>query len=364
MANKYVKLRSKERKFSQQNKGLTREEAKLVAIEKQIAMREQSHATSKERIDAKKLARQKKAAAEAEAREARRLEMEAAKKLARQKAEEEKAAKRKEREERHAQAQAKAAEEEAARKAAEEEAARKAAKEAAAKKAAEETAAKKAAEEEAAKKAAEEAAAKKAAEEEAARKAAEEEAARKAAEEAAAKKAAEEEAARKAAEEEAARKAAEEEAARKAAETEAEAQAAVEVYKRLRKLTKAEVIRQCKIAGKGADEAITTFKEMEKKIEDLNAEIKAAKTPKDADEAVRASFNAKRAALRKEREKCERERVIASARALSLEKVGDEYTLVARYITGEEDLSFRKTERLQPVDPDLREKALPLFERL
>ena len=337
MANKYVKLRSKERKFSQQNKGLTREEAKLVAIEKQIAMREQSHATSKERIDAKKLARQKKAAAEAEAREARRLEMEAAKKLARQKAEEEKAAKRKEREERHAQAQAKAAEEEAARKAAEEEAARKAAKEAAAKKAAEETAAKKAAEEEAAK---------------------------KAAEEAAAKKAAEEEAARKAAEEEAARKAAEEEAARKAAETEAEAQAAVEVYKRLRKLTKAEVIRQCKIAGKGADEAITTFKEMEKKIEDLNAEIKAAKTPKDADEAVRASFNAKRAALRKEREKCERERVIASARALSLEKVGDEYTLVARYITGEEDLSFRKTERLQPVDPDLREKALPLFERL
>ena len=103
---------------------------------------------------------------------------------------------------------------------------------------------------------------------------------------------------------------------------------------------------------------------MEKKIEDLNAEIKAAKTPKDADEAVRASFNAKRAALRKEREKCERERVIASARALSLEKVGDEYTLVARYITGEEDLSFRKTERLQPVDPDLREKALPLFERL
>ena len=319
MANKYVKLRSKERKFSQQNKGLTREEAKLVAIEKQIAMREQSHATSKERIDAKKLARQKKAAAEAEAREARRLEMEEAKKLARQKAEEEKAAKRREREERHAQAQAKAAEEAAA------------------------------------KKAAEEAAAKKAAEEAAAKKAAEEEAARKAAEEAAA---------RKAAEEEADRKAAEEEAARKAAETEAQAQAAVEVYKRLRKLTKAEVIRQCKIAGKGADEAIITFKEMEKKIEDLNAEIKAAKTPKDADEAVRASFNAKRAALRKEREKCERERVIASARALSLEKVGDEYTLVARYITGEEDLSFRKTERLQPVDPDLREKALPLFERL
>ena len=292
MANKYVKLRSKERKFSQQNKGLTREEAKSLAIEKQIAMREQSHATSKERIDAKKLARQKKAAAEAEAREARRLEMEEAKKLARQKAEEEKAAKRREREERHAQAQAKAAEETAA------------------------------------------------------------------------KKAAEEEAAKKAAEEEAARKAAEEEAARKAAETEAQAQAAVEVYKRLRKLTKAEVIRQCKIAGKGADEAITTFKEMEKKIEDLNAEIKAAKTPKDADEAVRAEFNAKRAALRKEREKCERERVIASARALSLEKVGDEYTLVARYITGEEDLSFRKTERLQPVDPDLREKALPLFERL
>ncbi|MBO4388586.1 MAG: hypothetical protein J5785_04015 [Spirochaetales bacterium] len=301
MANKYVKLRSKERKFSQQNKGLTREEAKSLAIEKQIAMREQSHATSKERIDAKKLARQKKAAAEAEAREARRLEMEEAKKLARQKAEEEKAAKRREREERHAQAQAKAAEETAAKKAAEEEAA---------------------------------------------------------------KKAAEEEAAKKAAEEEAARKAAEEEAARKAAETEAQAQAAVEVYKRLRKLTKAEVIRQCKIAGKGADEAITTFKEMEKKIEDLNAEIKAAKTPKDADEAVRAEFNAKRAALRKEREKCERERVIASARALSLEKVGDEYTLVARYITGEEDLSFRKTERLQPVDPDLREKALPLFERL
>ena len=346
MANKYVKLRSKERKFSQQNKGLTREEAKLVAIEKQIAMREQSHATSKERIDAKKLARQKKAAAEAEAREARRLEMEEAKKLARQKAEEEKAAKRREREERHAQAQAKAAEEAAAKKAAEE---------AAAKKAAEEAAAKKAAEEEAARKAAEEAAAKKAAEEAAAKKAAEEEAARKAAEEAAA---------RKAAEEEADRKAAEEEAARKAAETEAQAQAAVEVYKRLRKLTKAEVIRQCKIAGKGADEAIITFKEMEKKIEDLNAEIKAAKTPKDADEAVRASFNAKRAALRKEREKCERERVIASARALSLEKVGDEYTLVARYITGEEDLSFRKTERLQPVDPDLREKALPLFERL
>ena len=345
MANKYVKLRSKERKFSQQNKGLTREEAKLVAIEKQIAMREQSHATSKERIDAKKLARQKKAAAEAEAREARRLEMEAAKKLARQKAEEDKAAKRREREERHAQAQAKAAEEAAAKKAAEEAAARKAAEEAAARKAAEEAAAKKAAEEAAAKKAAEEAAAKKAAEEAAAKKAAEEEAARKAAEEAA-------------------KKAAEEEAARKAAETEAEAQAAVEVYKRLRKLTKAEVIRQCKIAGKGADEAITTFKEMEKKIEDLNAEIKAAKTPKDADEAVRASFNAKRAALRKEREKCERERVIASARALSLEKVGDEYTLVARYITGEEDLSFRKTERLQPVDPDLREKALPLFERL
>ncbi len=98
---------------------------------------------------------------------------------------------------------------------------------------AEEEAARKRAEEEAARKRAEEEAARKRAEEEAARKRAEEEAARKRAEEEAARKRAEEEAARKRAEEEAARKRAEEEEARRRAEEEEAKRKAVAVHRQI-----------------------------------------------------------------------------------------------------------------------------------
>lgn len=315
MANKCFKLHSKGRKFSQNKKGLTLEEFNKLNIERQAALRELSYSSSKERIDAKKASRQKWALADAQAAVDKKKAREEAKLLARQKAEEAKLAKQ--------EAKKKAKEDkEAARKA---ETERKAA-------------------------------------DEAARKAEEE---RKAADEAARKAEAEKlerEAADKKAAEEAARKAEEE---RKAAEeAEKQAQDAVEVYQRLKRLTKAEVIRAAKIAGKGADEAIATFRELDKKLEEINAEIKAAKTPKDADEATRADFNKKRAAMRAERAAMERDRTVAHSKAISLEKIGDEYTLVARYITKDEELDFRKTERLYPLAPNLKEKALPLFERL
>ncbi|MGP1419320.1 MAG: hypothetical protein ACTTJZ_05895 [Sphaerochaetaceae bacterium] len=322
MANKCFKLHSKGRKFSQNKKGLTLEEFNKLSIERQAALRELSYSSSKERIDAKKSSRQKWALADAQAAVDKKKAREEAKLLARQKAEEAKLAKQ--------EAKKKAKEDkEAARKAEEE---RKAADEA--EKLAREAAEKKAAEE------AEKAAADKKAADEAARTA---ETERKAADEAA----------RKAEEE---RKAAE--------EAEKQAQDAVEVYRRLKRLTKAEVIRAAKIAGKGADEAIATFRELDKKLEEINAEIKAAKTPKDADEATRADFNKKRAAMRAERAAMERDRTVAHSKAISLEKIGDEYTLAARYITKDEELDFRKTERLYPLAPNLKEKALPLFERL
>lgn len=334
MANKCFKLHSKGRKFSQNKKGLTLEESNKLNIERQAAMRELSYSSSKERIDAKKASRQKWALADAQAAADKKKAREEAKLIARQKAEEARLAKQ--------EAKKKAKEDkEAVRKAeekrkAEEEAVRKAetARKAEAEKLEREAAEKKTAE------AARKAAAEKEAADEAARKA---EIERKAAEEAA----------RKAEEE---RKAAE--------EAEKQAQDAVEVYQRLKRLTKAEVIRAAKIAGNGADEAIATFRELDKKLEDINAEIKAAKTPKDADEATRDDFNKKRAAMRAERAAMERDRTVAHSRAISLEKIGDEYTLVARYITKDEELDFRKTERLYPVAPNLKEKALPLFERL
>lgn len=305
MSQKYVKLRSKERNYSstrEELKGLSQDEIKKLNAARQAEMRERSYSTSADRLAAKQASRKQKAQAQA----SRIADEEAA-----------------------AAARAAVAEQAKARAAA--------------------------------------------AEQEKARAAADKKAKAQAKTEAEAKAKAEAEA------EAEAKAKAEEEKANPQEKKEGfwsivfskryyvegdENQKEGEVYSRLKRLTPAEVIRAAKIAGNGADEAIVVCRDLDVQIDAKNEEIKNAKTPKDADDKLRQEFNDKRAAMRKERAALERSRMVAASKALSLEKIGDEYTLVARYLTKNDDLLFRKQDRIEPIDPNLSEKALPLFARL
>lgn len=137
----------------------------------------------------------------------------------------------------------------------------------------------------------------------------------------------------------------------------------VELYQKLKRVPKLELLRFARQTAAGADAAIKGHRAIEAELERIETELKAAKTPKDASDDLRKELNGKRAALRKERDAFRRKGLIACEKAISLERASDEYSAVASWLL-EKEVDYRKEPRLNPVDPDLSENIIPLSERV
>ena len=98
-------------------------------------------------------------------------------------------------------------------------------------------------------------------------------------------------------------------------------------------------------------------------IAEVDAKIKAAKTPKDADDATKAEYNEKRKALRAEKKKLEMEKITSIHKAESLERGADTYCDVFTLLTGKL-LDVRKTPRINPYTPLTEEEELEVLNSL
>ena len=123
------------------------------------------------------------------------------------------------------------------------------------------------------------------------------------------------------------------------------------------------VKRVGKTAGQGCDECINIQHTFDEKIAEIDAQIKAAKTPKDADDAVKAEYNEKRKALRKEKKQLELERDTNAHKAEAFERACDGYCDIYTLLTGKE-LDVRKTERINPFIPLTEEMELEVLNSL
>lgn len=123
------------------------------------------------------------------------------------------------------------------------------------------------------------------------------------------------------------------------------------------------VMRVAKISAKSCDEFINAEPGLDKKIAAVDAEIKKAKTPKDATEEVRAEFNEKRKALRADKKKLELEKSTSRSKAEALEHASDGYCDIFKLLTGKV-LQVRKTERLNEYHPLTEEQELEVLNSL
>lgn len=146
-------------------------------------------------------------------------------------------------------------------------------------------------------------------------------------------------------------------------EGKATAEQVVQLYQKLKRVPKLELLRFARQTATGTDTAIKEHLELSQQLEAKEAEIKAAKTPKDATEDQRKALNKQRAALRKERDVLKRKLLIAYEKAVSLERASDEYAAVASWLLKKE-VNYRKQPRLNPVDPNLSENIIPLSEQV
>lgn len=137
----------------------------------------------------------------------------------------------------------------------------------------------------------------------------------------------------------------------------------VQLYQKLKRTPKLELLRFARQTAAGADKAIMEHKDIAAELEAKEAQIKASKTPKDATEEQRKELNAKRAAMRKERDALKRQGLIAYEKAVSLERASDEYSAVASWLL-EKKVDYRKQPRLNPVDSNLSENIIPLSEKV
>ncbi len=123
------------------------------------------------------------------------------------------------------------------------------------------------------------------------------------------------------------------------------------------------VMRVGKISAKSCDEYINAEAGLDEKIAAVDAEIKKAKTPKDADEAVRAEFNEKRKALRAQKKDLETEKSTNANKAAALERASDGYCDIFTLLTGK-ILQVRKTERINEYRPLSEEQELEVLNSL
>ena len=123
------------------------------------------------------------------------------------------------------------------------------------------------------------------------------------------------------------------------------------------------VMRVAKISAKSCDDFINAEPGLDKKIAAVDAEIKKAKTPKDATEEVRAEFNEKRKAIRADKKKLELEKSTSRSKAEALEHASDGYCDIFKLLTGKV-LQVRKTERLNEYHPLTEEQELEVLNSL
>ena len=123
------------------------------------------------------------------------------------------------------------------------------------------------------------------------------------------------------------------------------------------------VLRVGKTSAKSCDDFINAEPGLDKKIAAVDAEIKKAKTPKDATEEVRAEFNEKRKALRADKKKLELEKSTNRSKAEALEHASDGYCDIFKLLTGKV-LQVRKTERLNEYHPLTEEQELEVLNSL
>ena len=118
-----------------------------------------------------------------------------------------------------------------------------------------------------------------------------------------------------------------------------------------------------KTSAKSCDEYINAEAALDEKIAAVEDEIKKAKTPKDADDAVKAEYNEKRKALRAEKKKLELERSTNASKAEALERAADGYCDIFTLLTGK-ILQVRKTERINEYHPLSEEQELEVLNSL
>ena len=123
------------------------------------------------------------------------------------------------------------------------------------------------------------------------------------------------------------------------------------------------VMRVGKTSAKSCDEYINAEAGLDEKIAAVDAEIKKAKTPKDADDAVKAEYNEKRKALRAEKKKLELEKSTNASKAVALERAADGYCDIFTLLTGK-ILQVRKTERINEYHPLTEEQELEVLNSL
>ena len=123
------------------------------------------------------------------------------------------------------------------------------------------------------------------------------------------------------------------------------------------------VKRVGKTSAKACDDYISSHGGYDQQIAEVEAKIKAAKTPKDADDAVKAEYNEKRKALRAEKKKLETEKATSINKAESLERAADGYCDIYTLLTGKV-LDVRKTPRINAYTPLSEEQELEVLNSL
>ena len=123
------------------------------------------------------------------------------------------------------------------------------------------------------------------------------------------------------------------------------------------------VKRVGKTAGQSCDECLNIQHTFDEKIAEIDAQIKAAKTPKDASDEVRAEFNEKRKGLRAQKKQLELERDTNASKAEAFERACDGYCDIYTLLTGKQ-LEVRKTERINPLVPLTEEMELEVLNSL
>lgn len=123
------------------------------------------------------------------------------------------------------------------------------------------------------------------------------------------------------------------------------------------------VKRVGKTAGQSCDECLNIQHTFDEKIAEIDAQIKAAKTPKDASDEVRAEFNEKRKGLRTQKKQLELERDTNASKAEAFERACDGYCDIYTLLTGKQ-LEVRKTERINPLVPLTEEMELEVLNSL
>ena len=138
---------------------------------------------------------------------------------------------------------------------------------------------------------------------------------------------------------------------------------ALNIHNAKKRISPKFVMRVGKTSAKTCDEYINAEAGLDEKIAAVEAEIKKAKTPKDATEEEKAEYNEKRKALRAEKKKLELEKSTNASKAVALERAADGYCDIFTLLTGKK-LKVRKTERLNPYVPLTEEMELEVLNSL